>query len=163
MSEPPKLDIAELYRRHGGLVLRRVRRFYTDEEANDVVHEVFLRAMDKLDTFRGDASPGTWLFRLTTHHCLNRLRDQKRRRELLAEQGDLGWWRPTAAAAEQERIVLTRELWADLDEELALVGVYHYVDGMSQNEIAELIGVSRRTVGNRLEALETLVRAKAAR
>lgn len=156
-------DIAELYRRHGGLVLRRVRRFYPDEEAADVVHEVFVRAMDKLDTYRGESSPGTWLFRLTTHHCLNRLRDQKRRRELLAEQGDLGWWHPTDAGAQQERVVMTRELWAELDEELALVGVYHHVDGLSQQEIADVLGVSRRTVGNRLEALETLVRARAAR
>ncbi len=156
-------DIQELYRRYGGLVLRRVRRFYASEEANDVVHEVFCRAIEKQDTFRGESSAGTWLFRLTTRYCLNRLRDQKRRRELLDAQGDLGWWAPSTDTANQERVAMTRELWAELDEELALVGIYYHVDGMSQAEIAEVLAVSRRTVGNRLEALETLLRARVQR
>lgn len=161
VKREPQLDIDDLYRRYGGLVLCRVRRFYPDEEARDVMQEVFARAIEKRDTFRGESSPGTWLYQLTTRYCLNRLRDAKRRKELLDQQEPDAWWSPSASAARQERDVLVKQLWRVLDEDLALIGVYYYVDGMSHAEIAEIVGVSRRTVGNRVAEIERRVRALA--
>ena len=38
-----------------------------------------------------------------------------------------------------------------------MIGIYHYVDGMSHAAIAELLGVSRRTIGNRLASLTEAV------
>jgi DNA-directed RNA polymerase specialized sigma24 family protein len=59
-TAPAALDIGQLYQRHGAMVLRRVQRFYRDPvEAQDVLQEVFLRAMEKLHTFHGLASPST--------------------------------------------------------------------------------------------------------
>ena len=65
------------------MVLRGIRRFYRGDEAEDVLQEVFMRVLDKLDSFRGDSSPVTWLYQLTTRYGLNRLRNEGRRRELL--------------------------------------------------------------------------------
>lgn len=150
ISPPPNID--KLYRAYGGLVRARVLRFYRDDEADDVVQEVFLRAMEKLHTFRGESAPSTWLFQLTTRYCLNRLRDAGRRRELYAEQGDVWWSRPTTDG-DQERRALLGQLWRQLDEEIVMIGVYYHLDGMSHEDIAALVGCSRRTVGNRLDAL----------
>lgn len=155
---PPEIDA--LYRRHGGVVLRRIRRFYRDPvESEDVLQEVFVRVMDKIGTFRGDSSMTTWLYQLTTRHCLNRLRNEGRRRELLLLEGGVDWSLPTREAS-QEREVLFRSLWKVLDEDLVEIGIYYHLDGMTHDEISRIIGVSRRTVGNRLAELET--RAKAA-
>ena len=44
-----------------------------------------------------------------------------------------------------------RTLLQEADEEQAKAAVYVYIDGMSQNEAADLLGVSRRTVGNLLD------------
>lgn len=153
-------DIDALYRTYGGLVRARIRRFYKDEEAEDVLQEVFLRAMEKLHTFRGDSSPGTWLFQLATRYCLNRLRDAGRRRELFEEQGELWWSRPTSDA-DQDRKALLHELWRQLDDEVVMIGIYYHLDGMTQDDIATLMGCSRRTVGYRLESLRTAARALA--
>ncbi len=155
------LDIDDLYRRYGGLVLRRIRRFYSDEEARDVLQEVFARAIEKQGSFRGESSPGTWLYQLTTRHCLNRLRDARRRRELLSEPDPDAWWSPGSTGARQEQSLLVRQLWRVLDEELAEIGIYYYLDGMSHAEIAEILGVSRRTVGNRIAELERRARVAA--
>lgn len=153
-------EIDALYRRHGAVVLRRIRRFYRDPvEAEDVLQEVFVRVMDKIGTFRGDSSMTTWLYQLTTRHCLNRLRNEGRRRELLALEGGVDWSAPVSDAS-QEREVLFRSLWRVLDEDLVEIGIYYHLDGMTHDEIARIIGVSRRTVGNRLVELES--RAKAA-
>ena len=151
---PPTLDIDELYRRYGPLVLRRIRGFYRDPaEAEDVLQEVFVRVMENMDSFRGASRPSTWLYSVTTRHCLNRLRNSKRRRELLDEHGaDFGWSAVSAEAAQPSQLLL-KQVWRELDAELLEFAVYYEVDGMSHSQIAELTGVSRRTVGNRLAEL----------
>lgn len=150
------VDVDALYREWGPMVYRRILRFYGPEEAEEVLHEVFLKVLENLDGFREDASPSTWLYRIATNHCLNRLRNAKRRRELLAEHGEDLY--PSAVGSSQESELLLRQLWKRLPDELLQIGVYYFVDGMTHEEIARVLDVSRRTVGNRLKELEELAR-----
>ena len=53
------------------------------QEAEDVTQDVFVRAMQAYDRFRGDADPGTWLYRIAVNQCLN-VRRRKRRLQWLA-------------------------------------------------------------------------------
>ncbi|HSH69785.1 MAG TPA: RNA polymerase sigma factor [Deferrisomatales bacterium] len=71
-----------------------VARAYLDDwdEARDAVQEAYLRAYRKRGTFRGEASPDTWLLRILANHCRDRLRRRKVRRWLRLE---------TAAEAEE--------------------------------------------------------------
>ena len=85
----------ELYRRYEGLVRRRVGRFYDEPETSDVVHEVFEKVLQVGHTFRGGASVRTWLYQVTTRHCLIRRRDARRRRELFDQFGAPAWSLPT--------------------------------------------------------------------
>lgn len=151
------VDVDQLYRRYAPMVLRRIRRFYDGPEAEEVLHEVFLRAIEKLDSFRHDASPVTWLYRLTTNYCLNRLRNNSRRAALLEREGPELQKRQVQSAA-QEGSIFLRQLWKLLDPELVQVGTYYYIDGMTHDEIAQVLGVSPRTVGYRLKKLETRAR-----
>ncbi|HMV65676.1 MAG TPA: sigma-70 family RNA polymerase sigma factor [Myxococcota bacterium] len=160
MSTPPhhaRLD--QLYRQHGNAVLRRIRRFFRDpEEAREVLQEVFLRVADKLDTFLGESSPSTWLYQVATRHCINRLRDESRRRELLDQHGLwLGWGAPVTSANQEHTAVLSA-LWRTANADLIEIGVYYHLDGMTHDEIARVVGCSRRTVGNRLMELQALAR-----
>lgn len=158
-----RIDLDALYTRHAGMVLRRVRRFFKDPvEAEEVVHEVFLRALEKQDTYRADASPTTWLYQMTTNYCLNRLRNAERRRKALDLNAELPWLRPSASAPADEAVFLDA-LWASLDEETALIATYYFVDGMTHAEIARIVGVSRRTIGNRIAELQAKARAAAGR
>jgi RNA polymerase sigma factor (sigma-70 family) len=152
-----RLDAVEkLYRDYGAMVLRRARRILGDEQAaRDAMQEVFVRVLKAHSEFRGDASPVTWLYRITTNFCLTALRDEARRRQLLEKNIAP----PPAGRNDDPSDRLTvRTLLAGVPEELRDVAVYHWVDQMSHSEIAEIIGVSRRTVGNRLAELERLVR-----
>lgn len=154
-------DIGSLYREHGPMVYRRILHFYGEAEAEEVLHEVFLQAMERLSTFRADASPSTWLYRIATNTCINRLRDHGRRRELLHIHRDDLWYATRQGASQEERAFL-EQLWRALPEELVQIGVYHYIDGMTHGEIARVMGVSRRTIGNRLQELNEQARANAA-
>ncbi|MEL6347153.1 MAG: sigma-70 family RNA polymerase sigma factor [Myxococcota bacterium] len=152
-------NIEELYQKYGNVVRRRIRRFYSAEQVDDVLQEVFVRVIDKIDTFRGDSSPVTWLYQLTTRYCLNRLRNEGRRRELREERsGELFWSQPISDAG-QESQALLEELWRKLDEDIVMIGIYYHLDGMTHAEIARVVGVSRRTIGNRLTQLEDAARA----
>ena len=58
------------------------------DEARDLAQETFTRGLDKLDGFRGDASPYTWLFRIATNLSISRLRKVQRHRTFSLDSPD---------------------------------------------------------------------------
>ena len=148
----PQREVARLYADHAARVHRWVQRFEPPTDAEEVVHEIFVKVIEHIDRFRAESSPTTWLYRMTTNHCLNRLRDRNRRAELWREHADPRWSNPIADA-DQETIAFLREFWRTLDDELVEVGVYYFIDGITHAEIARIVGCSDRTVGNRLARL----------
>lgn len=160
MSGGSPNDIADLYARYGPMVYRRILHFVRRDEAEEVLHEVFLQVIEKIDAFRADASPSTWLYKIATNHCINRIRNRSRRASLWQEHsGDL--WYSAAQGADQEQRAFLRQLFAKLPEDLVRIGMYYHVDGLSHAEIARIEGVSRRTVGNRLDELSRRAKAHA--
>jgi len=136
---------------HGYLVLRRARRVLGNEnEAEDVLQEVFLSLLDKPAQFEGRSALTTWLYSATTHLCLNRLRNQRTRRAILERAAPPLASHPAPGA---ETMVALRLLLAQLPDAVARVAVYYYCDEMTQDEIARVMGCSRRHVGNLLERL----------
>jgi RNA polymerase sigma-70 factor (ECF subfamily) len=154
----PTLDLDAVYRKHAGMVARRVRQFVPVDDVEEVVHEVFLKAHEKRDSFRGDASPVTWLYHVATNHCLNRIRNQKRQRMSLHLNRDLPWLLPSDSA-NSEHLLLIRQLWAQLSDEQSTIAMYYFVDGLTHAEIARITNVSRRTIGNRIDEITTRLRS----
>src|SRR4051812_42525400 len=77
-------SMESLYRTYGSMVLRRARMLLGDETAaQDMLQEVFMKAIRAFSTFRGESSLTTWLYEVTTNHCLNAIRDGARRRRAL--------------------------------------------------------------------------------
>lgn len=151
------LELDHLYRTCGPSMLRRARVLLGDEQAaRDALHDVFMRAMRSGDSFRGDASPMTWLYRVITNHCLNAIRDRARRTELLARDHQLT---PELEHASPDDRLAVSTVLEQLPEELREIAVYYFVDQMNREEIAKLLGVSLRTVGNRLERFHLMSRA----
>jgi len=147
--------VGDLYEKYSRLVHRRALRFFPENEAEEVTHEVFIQVMEKIDTFRAEASPATWLYRITTNHCLNRLRNLGRRRELWRERA-VDILPSDTTNPEQEAKVMLRQLWEEIPKDLLQIAVYYHVDGLTHSEIARILGTSRRTVGNRLDELSRL-------
>ena len=69
-------------------------------------NEVFLKVVEKQSTFRAEAQPTTWLYQMTTNHCLNRLRDRRRRAEKLALNAELPWLLPSGATDAETTLFL---------------------------------------------------------
>jgi RNA polymerase sigma-70 factor (ECF subfamily) len=148
-------EVEALYRQYGAIVLRRARAILGDEHAaQDAMQEVFIRVLRSSAEFRQEASPATWLYRITTNHCLNIVRDAGRRDRRLRMQARA----LEAVAAGVEDQLMMRRLLEQIPDELREIAIYYHVDRMNQDEIAAIIGVSRRTVGNRLEEFRTQAR-----
>jgi RNA polymerase sigma-70 factor (ECF subfamily) len=142
------LSLDRVYREHGHLVLRRARQLLgTAAEAEDALHELFLSLAKQPEQFVG-GSITAWLYRATTNLCLNRLRDGRTHGRLLARQLEPAEQRAVTPTAELD--LTMRTLLGQLPEEVAHALVYHHVDGMGYDEIAEVMGCSRRHVGNLL-------------
>ena len=135
--------IDRLYRDHGHVVLRRARELLRSEaEARDAVQDIFLGLLQRPEQLAGVLSITGWLYRATTHHCLRRLRDRRGRMRILDTLQP-----PSPVASRSEMLAQVRSLLERLPEPLGEVAVYHYVDGMTYDEIGALLGCSRRQVG----------------
>jgi RNA polymerase sigma-70 factor (ECF subfamily) len=153
-----RAEIEASFDRYASMVWRRAVAIVGDPaEAEDVVQDVFISALQSAERFERRSEVSTWLYRITTNVALNRLRSRGRHRAKLdahAATADLR----APIEAEPEHRVLVRRLLAAADEREAAAAVYVYVDGMSHQEAAELLGVSKRTVGNLIERFERFAR-----
>ncbi len=156
----PRHDVAGLYRRYGATILRRCQRFLPPEEAEELVHEVFLKLIEDPASFRGESSPATWLYRVTTHLCIDRVRIRSARAALVQKNWTLLEPKCDPGTRPEARVFL-QDLWRDLDPELAMVGVLYYLDGLTTAEIGRTLGVSDRTIAKRLTTLAEAARAAA--
>ena len=146
--------VRQLFEQHGPMVYRRALRILGNAaDAEEALQEVFIRVMRGAEGFESRSEITTWLYRITTNYCLNMVRDSKRRRELLQQNYAPGGDEPHAAPA--DRLALLRNALIDCDEREAQAAIYVFVDGMSHQEAAEVLGVSRRTVGNLIERFES--------
>jgi RNA polymerase sigma-70 factor (ECF subfamily) len=112
-------------------------------DADDVVHDVFLALFQGYESFRAQSLISTYVYGAITHACLNRLRNQRKRRDLAAQHFSQARFDPGAAA---ESAAMVREMLAHLPAPMCEVAVYHFLDELSQREIAALLGCSHTHV-----------------
>jgi RNA polymerase sigma-70 factor (ECF subfamily) len=136
-----------------------------DSEAEDVVQEAYVRAFAHLDSFRGDASLGTWLSRIVINEALGRLR-KRRRTVAMPEnpQAEIIQF-PLNPSDDPERTMAQRQILAlveratdSLPDVYRMVFVARVIEGLSIEETAELLDVRPETVKTRLHRARALLR-----
>lgn len=146
--------VADLYRKFGPAIYSRCRRLLKDDAlAEDATQEVFVRVMRHIEAAPDDAAALAWIYRISTNFCLNQIRDRSRQAEPTAPE-EL----PEGEGVVAEPQMLDRELALKLiertPEKLREVVVLYYLDGLDQEEVAEVLEISRRTVINRLQEFQ---------
>jgi RNA polymerase sigma factor (sigma-70 family) len=77
----------KLYERYSEKVYHKCLSFVKDSaKAEDLTHDIFLKLIFKLGTFKEDAKFSTWLYSITYNHCMDQLRSNKKRGEVLQEE-----------------------------------------------------------------------------
>jgi RNA polymerase sigma-70 factor (ECF subfamily) len=186
---PPVREDAELFRRaqsgdrdafgqivqlYQNRVYNAVLRLVGDlEEARDLTQETFTRALVKIDTFRGEAQPYTWLFRIALNLSIGQLRKARRHRTISLDASGNGQSSAAPSANDQSAALkdrLSREGAAApeelveqgernravlaaldrLDAEYRAVLVMRDVEGFDYQQMADLLGLPLGTLKSRL-------------
>ena len=130
--------LAVLYREFGGPLYRLAYRLTgTREDAEDVVHDVFVGLPEALGRYQERGSFAGWLKRVTARVALMRLRSRSRRREVALEAAV-----PREAASHGAEAVALQAAVDRLPEPLRSVLVLKEVEGYSHAEVGELLGIS---------------------
>ncbi len=140
--------IETLYARFGPAIYARCRRLLKDPvAAEDATQDVFMKVLKHIESAPSENAVLPWIHRITTNHCLNVIRDARRHAEPVEEV-------PEQVSDDFEDSVVTKDfadrVLASAPDELKAPAVLYHGRGMDQSKIAEVLGVSRRTVLYRL-------------
>lgn len=140
----------------------------------DIVQEIFIILSQKLDTFRGDSSFSTWLYRISTNAALMRLRSEKKHIAQVSVDDNLpydesGSIRPRFIAKDwanvpdvfffkKEAIEVLEKTLNELPETYKLVIHLKDVEGFSYIEIADILEISVQAVKSRIHRARLMLR-----
>jgi RNA polymerase sigma-70 factor (ECF subfamily) len=148
----PGIDIAELFEQTRNMVFGLgMRLFRNPEEAADFSQDVYLRVMDKIDSFRGDSKPSTWVYSVAMHLGLNRLRRMKRI-QFLPEDAEEPITEETPesllteALDRQETEERVQQELMNLPDSYRVPLLLLYYDRMSYREMSEKLGLPEGTL-----------------
>jgi RNA polymerase sigma-70 factor (ECF subfamily) len=136
-----------IYRTHSATIFALCRRMVGDEhDARDLVQDVFVRAWQRLPTFRGQSALGTWLHRLAVNVVLEHLRSTKRDLARFIESDDdpTSELPATRTASPDTQMDIDRAV-AQLPTGARTVFVLHDIHGYSHDEISQMTGIAPGT------------------
>ena len=148
----------QLMRRHEGRMYSvAIRMCGNREDAQDCVQDAMLRIYRALDRFKGQSSFSTWVYRITMNTCLDELRRRKVRAstslDTLLESG----WSPTDESDTPERHAIDSErrralssAIQSLPEDMRSAIVLREMQGLSYEEISDVLSVNVGTIKSRI-------------
>lgn len=150
-------EFAEFFQTHSRQVFYLCLRMLGDPtKAEDATHDVFLKAWRKLDSFRGESSWRTWVYRIAINHCRN-LQQAWAERHIHAASDDLVMETAVAEGASPFRVLELKELGGriqsamdKLTPEYRLLLLLVADEELSYDQIAELTGQSTDAVRGKL-------------
>jgi RNA polymerase sigma-70 factor (ECF subfamily) len=166
-------DLSELLATHREAMVRYIRGLVRDDaEAEDLTQETLLRAYNKLSTLEDPARLVPWLYRIATNVTHDRFRQAAYRHRPLSLEEDRGAVGETARleivpddSPRLDKLMEQREMSScvkdyieDLSDSYRAVILLHDVQGLTNPEIAEMLGVSLATVKIRLHRARSRLR-----
>ncbi len=156
----------QLFELHKDRVWTIALHFIGDETAaRDITQQVFLKLFTAIQQFRGEAGFSTWLYRMTANACLD---EQRRRRRFLSfeffksDDGELNSMDKQQAQQFKQELVhedqhaqlelsaAVKSAVKELKPKLRIAILLKYFEGLSYEEIANVLGCSAGTVASRL-------------
>ena len=146
-----------LYRGHVARIHSLARRMAGPDEAQELTQEIFVRAWDKLGSFRGDSAFGTWLYRLAINFILSFRQSRATRRDRFQETEDLDVL-PARPVSTDHSLDFDAAL-AQLPRGARQILVLHDVEGYKHEEIATMLEITSGTSKAQLHRARMLMRS----
>ena len=141
----------EIYERYSNKVYRKCYSFtYSKEKAEDFTHDIFLKLIVKIGTFKESAKFSTWLYSITYNYCMDQIRVNKKQQEVaLDDNFDLEEDNGLEDIVSMQSDGLKRSMEKIPSDEKALL-LMKYQDDFSIKEIADTLDISESAVKMRL-------------
>lgn len=155
----------ELVLKHQDFIFNVVKGFVRlEEEARDLTQEVFLKAYENIDKFRGDSKFSSWLYRIAYNHSMN-WSERKAGRETQLDDSFAETIPEEPSTADEmfdRELVLSRikEIIEELPVKYKIVLKLYYFEEKSYQEIADTLGIPINTVKIQLLRAKEQVRKK---
>lgn len=137
----------ELYRLYNAAMYNTTLRIVGDsDDAEDVMQEAFLKAFEKLDTYRGAVSFGAWLKRIVVNKALDFLRVKKEQLSL-EDAGEVGEMvdEPVDTGEVEYRAEEIKKAIYDLPEGYRVVLSLILLEGYDHEEVSAILNISNAT------------------
>lgn len=168
-----QLDFHEIYAEFRPKILRYLGRMVDDSEAEDLAQEVFAKVAHALPDFRGESQLSTWLYRIATNTALDRLRGLPRADTVQLPEDDAEiaasntWTGQNEPAVESqvyrnEMNDCVRGFVMGLPENYRMVLVLGEFEGLKNEQVAEILGLTIQTVKVRLHRARQRLKAELA-
>lgn len=141
----------QLVRNHQTAAYRLALRLLGEpSEAEDAVQDAFLQSWRGLKGFRASSSFATWLYRIVTNRCLNRLRSRRWSAQLLDDHVATTDTGPQEIAEGRAKLAALRAALLELTPEQRAAFVLRHLEGCSHEQIAQVLDISVPAVKSRL-------------
>ncbi|WFU50532.1 RNA polymerase sigma factor [Sinorhizobium terangae] len=171
-ASPQDIDAFRAIMRTHNRKLYRIARsiVQNNSDAEDVLQEAYVRAFTHFSDFRGDSAITTWLSRIVINEALGRLRQGRRRRrlaedmlqthqaEIIAFPRNADTDDPEKTMAQRQILDLVEKATDQLPDIYRTVFVMRVIEGLSNEETAELLALRPETVRTRLFRARHLIK-----
>jgi RNA polymerase sigma factor (sigma-70 family) len=150
----------DLIRKYQESLFRFICRYTGDEEtARDILQETFVRLYFGVRRFKPRAKFATWLYSIALNLCRDHARSKQRKQSYATESLDVGDLHrkvpstdrgPDADAASREQLAMLQKAIEELPHDLRTALLLFIIEGHSQRECAELLGISPKAVETRV-------------
>ena len=131
-------------------------------EAEDLPHDIYLKAHDKIGTLRNQSRLREWLYKIARNTCLDHSRKSRLRRLLrlrFAERNS-DWRTPESLVMHREQIRILKEAVHQLPPKLREVYILKEYGNFSYQEIAAIIAIKEGTVASRLNHARLIINSR---
>ena len=155
---PTAPEFKEVYDRHARMVFNLCLNYLQNrQDAEEVTQDVFVKVHDGMSEFRGEAALRTWIYRIAINSCLDRLKAAKREKRsvwrMLGFTSDgteriagSNFDHPGVRMEQREATERIFEHINKLPPQQKAALVLKTMEGLSQNEVAEVMGTSAKAV-----------------
>lgn len=134
---------------HQGMLRRTAAGFAPPADRDDLLQEMMIAVWHALPAFRADSSPGTFIYRVVHNCALTWHRGRRRRPSLIPIDEHAGH---SSSQPPDEDAVALHQAVAELPEVDRTLVLLH-LEGLTYDEIAEVVGITATNVGARLTRL----------
>jgi RNA polymerase sigma-70 factor (ECF subfamily) len=162
------LEFQVVYNEYHRRILRYLTNLVGENEAEDLTQEVFVKVSKSLDNFRGDSKFSTWLYRIATNTAIDKMRLHSFQQNAeMSMSDDLDEIEEQASWTDEETLsseqfIMKKEMvqcFIDYVKNLPVnyrsIVVLSELEGLTNNEIAEILGLSLNVVKIRLHRGKT--------